>query len=127
MNASPLSKRHILVVDDEPLVCETVTMLLQGDGHLVESTNDVNEALALFEPGKFDLVITDFFMPIMMGDQLAQAIKAQDPDQRVLMLSAFPEKLRSRDRSLAYVDSCLSKPLELDDLRNAITSLNLPA
>src|ERR1043166_9445911 len=59
MTAYPVCKRNILVVDDEPLVCETVAMLLQVDGHRVASAHSATEALALFESGKFDLVITD--------------------------------------------------------------------
>src|SRR3989442_566007 len=47
MTACPVCKRNILVVDDEPLVCETVTMLLQIDGHRVASAHSATEALAL--------------------------------------------------------------------------------
>jgi len=112
-------KRHILVVDDEPLICETVTMLLQGDGHFVDTAHSGAQALALFEPGKFDLIITDFFMPAMTGDKLAAAIKTVAPHQPVVMLTAFPEKI-ARDRSSQQVDLLIGKPFELETLREAI-------
>jgi CheY-like chemotaxis protein len=120
MAAYPICKRHILVVDDEPLVCETVTMLLRLDGHLVDTASSGAQALALFQPGKFDLIITDFFMPVMTGDKLAAAIKTRSPGQPVVMLIAYPEKLQ-RDRPLPLVDLLISKPFEMDTLRNAIT------
>ena len=90
----PARKRQILVVDDDAIVCETVMMILQIDGHVVHSANSGAQALALFEPGKFDLIITDFFMPAMTGEKLAAAIKTQSPTQPVVMLTAYPEKLK---------------------------------
>src|SRR6266699_1258354 len=103
MSICSFCKRHILVVDDDALVCETVTMVLQLDGHFVDTASSGAQALDLFQPGKFDLIITDFFMPAMCGDQLAAAIKSRSPSQMVMMLTAYPEKI-SRDRPLTVVD-----------------------
>src|SRR2546428_11502092 len=120
MAACPICKRHILVVDDEPLVCETVTMLLQLDGHFVDTASSGAQALELFQPGKFDLVITDFFMPSMTGDKLAAAIKMRAPSQAIVMLTAYPEKI-SRERPPSVVDLLIGKPFEIEALRQAIT------
>jgi CheY-like chemotaxis protein len=115
----PARKRQILVVDDDAIVCETVMMILQIDGHVVHSANSGAQALALFEPGKFDLIITDFFMPAMTGEKLAAAIKTQSPTQPVVMLTAYPEKL-SRENPQA-IDLLLGKPFEINALRDAVT------
>ncbi|MGB7767379.1 MAG: response regulator [Verrucomicrobiia bacterium] len=112
--------RHILVVDDEPLVRYTVQLLLQDDGFVVHQAESGFEALALFEPGKFDMIFTDYFMPEMKGDQLAAAIKQRSPRQPVVMITAFPEKLQTSDCPLGGVDSIICKPFELDTLRTAI-------
>ena len=114
-------QRHILVVDDEPLVRQTVQMLLEDDGYIVDEAGSGDEALALFEPGKFDMVFTDYFMPEMKGDQLAAAIKKRSPKQPVVMITAFPEKLTCSDCPLGGVDSFICKPFEADALRTAIT------
>ncbi len=119
MNA--VCKKHILVVDDEPLICDTVRMVLQFDGHLVDSACSGAQALDLFEPNKFDVVITDFFMPAMTGDKLAEAIKTLAPAQKVMMLTAYPEKLQ-RERVLTVIDLLLGKPFEINALRDAITA-----
>ena len=120
MNERACQQRHILVVDDEPLVRQTVQMLLQGDGYLVDEAKSGAEALALFEPGKFDMIFTDYLMPEMKGDQLAAAIKRRSPKQPVVMLTAFPEKLQTSDCPLGGVDSFICKPFELETLRTAI-------
>ena len=62
--------RHILVVDDESFVRQSIHILLQGDGYVVHDAQSGVEALALFEPDKFDMVFIDYLMPGMKGDQL---------------------------------------------------------
>ena len=119
MTARPACKIHVLVVDDEPLICDTIRMILQLDGHCVDSVSSGAQALDMFEPGKFDVIITDFFMPSMTGDKLAEAIKSRAPAQRVVMLTAYPEKLQ-RERVLTVIDLLLGKPFEMNALRDAI-------
>jgi CheY-like chemotaxis protein len=121
MNERTQQQRHILVVDDEPLVRQTVQMLLEDDGYVVDEAESGAEALAMFEPGKFDMVFTDYFMPEMKGDQLAAAIKRRSPKQPVVMITAFPEKFQSSACPLGGVDSFICKPFEVEALRTAIT------
>ena len=113
-------KIKILVVDDEPLVCETIGMLLSFDGHEVVPAGSGKEALALFEKGRFDLVITDYTMPGMKGDELALAVKARVPGQPVIMITAHGDSLRTSGRPLTGVDQLVGKPFQLADLREAI-------
>lgn len=118
--------RNVLVVDDESLVRQSVHILLQGDGYVVHEAKSAAEALALFEPGKFDMVFTDYFMPEMRGDQLAAAIKQRAPGQPVVMITAFLEKFQPADGPPAGVDSIICKPFHLDTLRSALAR-HLPA
>jgi CheY-like chemotaxis protein len=116
MTAVDVAKLRILVVDDEPSVGNAVKLLLKFDGHEVEATNSGKEALALFKPGRFDLVFTDFTMPGMNGNQLAAAIKADAPGQPVVMITAHAGTLpRSPD-----VDFVVGKPVRRAHLREAI-------
>jgi CheY-like chemotaxis protein len=114
------AKKKILVVDDEPLVCETIGMLLSFDGHEVVPAGSGKEALALFEKDRFDLVITDYTMPGMKGDELALAVKARVPGQPVIMITAHGDSLRTSGRPLTGVDQLVGKPFQLADLREAI-------
>ena len=119
-----LSRKRILVVDDEPFVCDAVKMMLNFDGHTVETAHNAKEALAMFEEGKFDLVITDFAMPAMKGDELAAAIKARAPKQPVVMITAYAEMLQSSGNPLKGVDFIISKPFLLENLREAIAKVS---
>jgi len=113
------SKLRILVVDDEPSVSNAVKLLLQFDGHQVEAANSGKDALAMFERSRFDLVFTDFAMPEMKGDKLADAIKSRAPEQPIIMLTAYPGALPP---SLS-VDHVVAKPFRLQHLREAITKV----
>jgi CheY-like chemotaxis protein len=112
--------KKILVVDDEPQVCEAIGMLLSFDGHEVVSANGGKEALALFARHKFDLVITDYTMPGMTGDDLALELKTRLPGQPVIMITAFAEDLKRSGVSLTGVDQLVSKPFQFQDLRDAV-------
>ena len=116
------SRCRILVVDDESFVRDVVKMMLAFDGHTVMTAEGGQEALALLEKEKFDVVITDLAMPSMKGDELAGAIKARHPRQPVVMITAYAEMFRSPGHPPMGVDYILSKPFLLDDLRLAITA-----
>src|SRR5215510_7476927 len=117
MTAPAFPQRRILVVDDEPFVCDAVKMMLTFDGHIVETASNGKDALEKFENGKFDLVITDFAMPTMKGDELAAAIKAKAPRQPVVMITAYAEMLQSSGNPLKGVDFMIGKPFLLENLR----------
>jgi CheY-like chemotaxis protein len=121
MTKPAFPQRNVLVVDDEPLVCDAVKMMLEFDGHVVETVGSAKEALATLESGKFDVVITDFEMPVMKGDELAAAIKARNPNQPVVMITAYAEMLQASGNRLTGVDYLISKPFLLENLREAIT------
>jgi CheY-like chemotaxis protein len=123
MKRSAFPQRRILVVDDEPLVCDAVKMMLDFDGHLVKTAGNGKEALAMFDKEQFDLVITDFEMPAMKGDELAAAIKARAPKQPVVMITAYAEMLQASGNPLTGVDLIISKPFLLENLREAIAKV----
>lgn len=120
MKAPPSPQRRILVVDDEPFVCDAVKMMLAFDGHSVETASSGKDALALFDKSEFDVVITDFAMPAMKGDELALAIKARNPRQPVVMITAYAEMLQASGKPMPGVDFMISKPFLLENLREAI-------
>lgn len=98
-------------------------MMLAFDGHAVKTTNNAREALTVLETEKFDLVITDFAMPQMKGDELAVAIKKMIPGQPVIMITAYAEMLQSSGNSLPGVDFLIGKPFLLENLREAIAKV----
>src|SRR4051812_46379532 len=125
MKGCSANARRILVVDDESLVCHMVTILLKVDGHSVTTAGSGEQALAVFEPGKFDLIVTDYAMPAMTGAELAAAIKQRAPEQPIVLLTAYAEKLRTQPETLASIDFIIEKPLSIESIRRAINTFAL--
>lgn len=113
-------EKHILVVDDEPSVGQSIRFLLEADGYVVEQAASGYEALGLFEPDKFDMIFTDYLMPEMRGDKFAAAIKCLCPTQPIVMITAFPERLQSSANPLGGVDCFICKPFDADMLHTIL-------
>ncbi len=109
-----------MLADDQPSVRQAITLLLSLDKHRVVEAGDGVEALDLFKRDRFDLVITDFEMPGMKGSELATRIRQVSPSQPILMITAFAEELGQMDNP---VDVILTKPFQLQELRQALASL----
>jgi CheY-like chemotaxis protein len=114
---------RILVVEDEPAVSIAIKMVLEHAGHRVQAVSNGRDALALLEPGKFDLITTDFAMPGMKGDALAAAIKERLPNQPVLMISSNGFIEKASGNPLTGVDMVINKPFSLEELREAVTKI----
>jgi CheY-like chemotaxis protein len=114
---------QILVVDDEPIVCDAIKMMLEHEGHKVQTANSGKDALSLLEQGRFDLVTTDFSMPGMKGDALAVAIKQRLPNLPVLMISGNAIISKSSGNPLTGADLVIGKPFLLKELREAIAKV----
>ncbi len=112
-------KRILLVEDQEP-VRAALRMMLELDGHQVTEASNGAEALNLFTIGEFDLVITDFEMPVMKGKELAVSIKLFAPSLPILMITASD---RARGGVENPVDAFLDKPFTVRDLRCALGKL----
>ncbi len=117
------AKLRILVVEDEPLVREVLSVYLAEDEHYIEAAENGREGLEKFKAGTFDLVMTDRSMPEMNGDQLAVEIKKLRPDQPVLLLTGFGDLMTGAGEQPAGVDLVVSKPFTLTTLRNAIAKV----
>src|ERR1043165_9641390 len=120
MSSPAIVPKSILVVDDEPFVCDAVKMMLTFDGHTVETASSAKAALEMFAPGKYDVVITDYAMPQMKGDELATQLRSRAPGQPIALIPAYAEMLKASHSPLTGVDSVVSKPFLLDDLRSAV-------
>jgi two-component system sensor histidine kinase/response regulator len=115
-----LSPKRILVAEDEPLVAYALRMVLVVDGHLVDTAEDGRQALAMFDGGTYDLVITDFKMANMDGLELAEAIKKRPPSTPIILLTAYAEAIKSTGGNVSNVDIVLGKPWSVMELQNAL-------
>ena len=83
----------VLLVEDEPLLCQMVARVLEGRGYTVLQASTGQEALRLAEeyPGEIRLLLTDVVMPQMSGPELAERLQASRPQLKVLYVSGYTE------------------------------------
>jgi DNA-binding response OmpR family regulator len=116
--------RHavILVADDEPLIRNLVTLLMQQDGHLVLSVADGHEGLELSRqyPGTIDLLITDLQMPRLNGIDLYAYLLQERPEIKVLVMSgADMSEIVSQNVNLPF----LPKPFDGETLKARVRAI----
>ena len=114
-------RASILVVDDEAMIREAVQRLLQHDGYEVIAVDSGEAALARLAERPFDLVMTDFSMPGMPGDELVKRIRERLPAQRIIMATAFVEEYRVFGQPTGSIDALLLKPFSFHELQDAVS------
>mgnify|MGYP002571287125 CR=1 FL=1 len=110
---------HILIVEDERTLCETIVRSLRRLAYSVDFCYDGNEALNLLAVEKYDLVLLDLNLPGADGMTVLRQLRQTDKDTRVLILSARSAGLD------AGASDYLSKPFHLEELEARIRSLTL--
>ena len=115
---TPGGTERVLVVDDEPLVAETVADMLRTLGYDVRYRTNGLEALAAFaaHPETVDVVITDMTMPGMTGEVLAQRLKGIRPDLPVILCTGYSERMSPERAKALGIDEFVMKPVLLPDL-----------
>ncbi len=94
--------------------------MLTQQGHRVIVADNGVAGLALYQPGFFDLVITDQAMPEMNGEQMAIAIREQSPHLPVIMITGFGDLMQARGEEPRGIDLILAKPCTATALQDAI-------
>jgi GAF domain-containing protein/CheY-like chemotaxis protein len=112
-----------LVVDDEPPVRAVMGDILESAGHSVVTLSDGAEAIARFAAEPFDLVVTDLAMPRVSGWQVARAAKQARPDVPVFLVSGFGVELSAEERRVHGVDRVLVKPLQIQEILDAVAEV----
>jgi len=113
-----MSRASILVVDDHPLVLESLTISLEAEGYGVLTAGDGVEALAVLESEPVDLLLVDIAMPRMNGYQLLERVR-ENPRWAAIPFVFLTA--RALDSDIRYglelgVDDYLTKPIDPEDV-----------
>jgi PAS domain S-box-containing protein len=120
--AAPASRGHILLVDDEALLAEITREFLAAMGYRVTVCRDGAEVLAHFGPSRpsIDLVILDMVMPRLGGKETFLALRAAEPEARVLLISGYSVEGEAQELLQAGARGFLQKPYSRADLARAV-------
>lgn len=106
---------RILVVDDDVTTLRVLHAVLGAEGFEVHTSEKPSHALKLLEQARFDVLVTDFVMAEMGGQQLIDAARGLQADLRCCVMSGHP-RARDTPEDVRWI----SKPLDIDVLLAAI-------
>jgi CheY-like chemotaxis protein len=116
---------NILLIDDEPLVCEALQLTLERAGHAVSTASNGQEGLDQWQGAKFDLVITDILMPEKEGIELIHELRQIDPAVRIIAVTGGARVQNIDLVGLAKrhgADFAFAKPIDRAKLIDAVAS-----
>ena len=116
---------HILVVEDERKLCDTIVRSLNRLAYGVDYCYDGQSAMEMLAFEKFDLVVLDLNLPGADGMTVLKTLRQNDYDTKVLILSARSEVTDKVDGLDAGADDYLTKPFHLEELAARIRNLTL--
>lgn len=112
----------ILVVDDEKMICEEFSDILQEDGHEVDMALNGIEALEKVKVSDYDLIFLDVLMPRMEGREAFEKIKQIKNIPVAIMSGYIPANKEKEILALGAV-ACFKKPLDLGKIRDLVTRI----
>jgi CheY-like chemotaxis protein/anti-sigma regulatory factor (Ser/Thr protein kinase) len=126
--ALTLQPLRLLLIDDDPLLLESLQVTLAHDGHTVIIADGGQAGIDAFaaaerQAERFSVVITDLGMPNVDGRTVAAAVKSFAPTTPVILLTGWGHRLQADNDLPEYVDRVLSKPPKLAALRTALAEV----
>ncbi|OGP68220.1 MAG: hypothetical protein A2170_14530 [Deltaproteobacteria bacterium RBG_13_53_10] len=110
----------ILVIDDEPILRESLEMAFRMTGYDVRAARTGEEGIEIFQKETPDLVVLDHWLPGMNGDEVLRKIKEKDPEVPVLIMTAQGSiEMAVNSMKLGAFDF-LVKPFELDQIESLV-------
>ncbi len=117
-------KSNILVVDDEPTVCQSVQKILRRKGYEVKRALCVSAALESLEAGDgFDMVIADLMMPQVGGIELLKIVRERWPETPVLIITGYASIASAVEATRFGAVGYLPKPFTPEELEQAVTKV----
>ncbi len=120
-------KQHVLVVDDDPDLVESISMKLESDSFRVSKAYDGIEAWDKIKEERPDLIILDVMMPRKNGYELCRELKKDDQykDITVVLLTAVGDAVSTTtythcDGKTTPADDFIPKPIDLDKLMEIV-------
>jgi signal transduction histidine kinase len=123
----PVPGLRILVVDDDPVLRDSLDNTLRDEGHRVTLAAGGQQGIDLFRAAqqgaeRFDVVLTDLGMPYVDGRQVAAAVRAIAPHTPIILLTGWGQQMGA-ENDVPQVSRVLGKPPRLRELRAALAEL----
>lgn len=113
---SSFLKHRVLLIDDERTTLRAIEGMLQQHNFAVDAFSDPREAVAAFERDDYDIVLSDFYMPEMNGDEVLRAVRAVSSECPFLFLTVDSNLKQAVKLIQSGADDYIVKPIDPDVL-----------
>lgn len=114
---------RILVIDDQPDICDVIKTILEDGGHSVVVASEGAEGLRFYAKCPADVVITDLHMPGMNGLDTVRAVRERSRDVKIIAMSGADTFMVEKNLQSSVIngaDQTLLKPFRVRDIVNAV-------
>jgi len=116
-----LQNNKILIIDDEKTICVGCQLVFQKQGCTVDMAMSGREGIDRASREDFDVVITDYKMPDVNGDEVVKEIKQKKPEQPIIMITGYAEILPEKQAKRLGVEDYITKPFNPDEIIGAVS------
>jgi DNA-binding NtrC family response regulator len=109
-------KPRILVVDDEPLIAENLSLVLEREGYEVETAGKIEEAMARLEERDFSMAVIDLVLPDGDGLELLGRLKSRDASLEVIMMTGHASIGKAIEATKQGAFYFVPKPFDTDEM-----------
>ena len=110
----------VMILDDEPIVCERLRSTLEKLTLDLETFTDPNEALKRFSEKKFQVLITDLKMKEIDGIEILKLVKKVSPETKVIIITGFATVEKAKEALKIGAYDFIAKPFRLSQLRDLV-------
>jgi DNA-binding NtrC family response regulator len=110
----------VMILDDEPIVCERLRSTLEKIQLDIETFTDPLEAIRRFSEKKFQLLITDLKMRELDGIEILKRVKEVSPETQVIIITGFATVEKAKEALKIGAYDFIAKPFKLSQLRDLV-------
>lgn len=114
------SEHVILVVDDDPDVCQNMSDILSDRGYHVDVAHEGRTVLRMVQRRTYDVALVDWLMPGMDGLTICREVTRMHPSMFALLVTAYPADVLLVEAQAAGIRQILAKPIDVPTLLDRI-------
>src|SRR5499425_698977 len=111
-----MTKRRVLIIDDDESMLELAEFHLQAQGYEAARAETGEKGLKLVEGGRFDVVLTDLQLPDLGGIEVVKRLKEISPESEIIMISGYGSVSKVVEATKAGAFYFVEKPVEFEEL-----------
>lgn len=111
---------RILIVEDEDTLCESLQRVFRREGYEADIADSAETAFRLLDNNTYDLILTDVILPGISGIELIARYKEQNPDQKVIIMTAYASLQTAVEALRVGACDFIVKPIMHDELKRMV-------